>query len=142
MTDAILFTGQASKDRFLAAICDNLLSIITAVVVASFLSGSTDVVRGSAFVGTYLAYYLLSEGLLGATPGKMVFGLRVRRLSGESCTWLQAGIRTLLRVIEVNPVLLGALPAGIVILATKRKQRLGDMLAGTVVVSSGQVREA
>jgi hypothetical protein len=45
-------------------------------------------------------------------------------------------LRTLLRVIEVNPILLGALPAGIMLLVTKRRQRLGDLLAGTVVISN------
>ena len=38
-------------------------------------------------------------------------------------------------VIEVNPLLLGGLPAGLVVIATERKQRIGDLLAGTLVVS-------
>jgi uncharacterized RDD family membrane protein YckC len=40
-----------------------------------------------------------------------------------------------MRVIEVNPVLLGALPAGIAIISSDLKQRMGDSLAGTLVVS-------
>jgi len=31
---------------------------------------------------------------------------------------------------------LGGLPAGLAIIASERKQRIGDLLAGTVVVSS------
>jgi uncharacterized RDD family membrane protein YckC len=42
----------------------------------------------------------------------------------------------LLRILEVNPLLIGALPASIAILSSKRRQRIGDMLAGTVVVST------
>jgi uncharacterized RDD family membrane protein YckC len=59
----------------------------------------------------------------------------VRRLSGERCNFEGAVIRTLLRVIEVNPLLLGAIPAGITVMSTERKQRIGDIVAKTVVVS-------
>jgi uncharacterized RDD family membrane protein YckC len=45
-------------------------------------------------------------------------------------------IRSGLRIFEVNPLLLGGLPAGLVIIASQRKQRIGDLLAGTVVVSN------
>lgn len=139
MADIFLFKGEASKDRILAAICDNLVAIIAAVGLTSAVSGASDVVRACVFVGSYLAYYFLSEGLLSGTPGKLIFGLRVRRPSGEPCTWLQVAIRTVLRVVEVNPVLLGALPAGIAILVTKKRQRIGDLLAGTVVVSTSEL---
>ncbi|MCP3963087.1 MAG: hypothetical protein GY719_35050 [bacterium] len=43
-------------------------------------------------------------------------------------------MRTLLRVFEVNPLLFGSLPAGLLVAFTKKHQRLGDSLAGTVVV--------
>jgi uncharacterized RDD family membrane protein YckC len=45
-----------------------------------------------------------------------------------------------MRLVEVNPLLLGALPAGISILATERKQRIGDLQAGTVVVHQNQIQ--
>lgn len=44
-------------------------------------------------------------------------------------------VRTLLRVVEANPLLFGGVPAGVCILASKRNQRLGDLAAGTLVVS-------
>ena len=50
-----------------------------------------------------------------------------------SCRAWQIAVRTGLRLFEVNPLLLGALPAGVAILASSRRQRLGDWLAGTVV---------
>jgi uncharacterized RDD family membrane protein YckC len=40
-----------------------------------------------------------------------------------------------LRIIEVNPLLFGGIPAGIAVILSRRKQRIGDLLAGTVVVS-------
>jgi uncharacterized RDD family membrane protein YckC len=45
----------------------------------------------------------------------------------------------LLRLVEVNPLLVGGLPAGIVAVLSPRKQRLGDMLAGTLVVYRGDI---
>lgn len=48
----------------------------------------------------------------------------------------RALVRTLLRLIEVDPFLLGGLPAGICVFFTKYKQRLGDMVAGAYVLGS------
>ena len=140
MSEPSELTGDASKDRFLAAFCDNMLamvvSIIAAIAIGDAVGDIGDAVKGVTFVTLYFLYFFLGEGLIGATPGKLVFGLRVRQLSGQRCTWLQAGIRTILKVFEANPLLLGVLPAGLFVLATKRRQRLGDVLAGTVVVSN------
>jgi uncharacterized RDD family membrane protein YckC len=36
--------------------------------------------------------------------------------------------------VEVNPILLGALPAALAGVFSKRHQRFGDMLGGSVVV--------
>jgi uncharacterized RDD family membrane protein YckC len=86
------------------------------------------------FFGVYLSYYLLLEGLWSRTIGKFLQGLVVRKLDGSRCGWTAALIRTLSRLIEVNPLLLGGLPAGVAIITTNRKQRIGDLLAQTVVV--------
>jgi uncharacterized RDD family membrane protein YckC len=52
------------------------------------------------------------------------------------CGWRAALVRTLLRVVEANPLLSGGLPAGLAILASKRNQRLNDLAAGTLVISA------
>jgi uncharacterized RDD family membrane protein YckC len=141
MTNLTLLSGDASKDRFLALVCDNILAMLLALGLASATPRFGEAVPLIVAFVAYFLYFFLTEGFLGATPGKFVFGLRVRQVSGGSCTLLQAGIRTLFRLIEVNPILLGALPAIIAVLATPRHQRLGDLLAGTVVVSQdkGQI---
>ena len=77
----------------------------------------------------------LFEGLTGTTPGKFLFGLWVRRVDRRRCSWGQVGVRTATRLLEVNPFLFGALPAGISVLTSGRHQRIGDKWAGTVVVS-------
>jgi uncharacterized RDD family membrane protein YckC len=63
-------------------------------------------------------------------------GIVVVDPSGGRCGWRRALVRTLLRVVEANPFLFGGLPAGVAILASSRNQRLGDLAAGTLVVSA------
>lgn len=133
LPDIELVPGDASKDRFFAMVFDNLFGLVLGIVAAAAIRNDQVVLRGTTWVAVYLAYFFLFETLVGSTPGKMVFGLWVRRIEGGRCSWLQAAVRTLARLIEVNPLLLGALPAAIVVLGSKNRQRLGDMLAGTVV---------
>src|SRR5262249_14261781 len=109
-----------------------VLSLIAAGMVNSF--GGAAVI--TAVCSAHFAYFFVFEALWSRTPGKYLFGLRVCQLDGSRCTLRSAMLRTLLRVSEVNPLLFAALPAGIVLLITERKQRLGDILAGTVVISN------
>ena len=81
-----------------------------------------------------IAYFPVSEGLWGRTVGKLVTGLVVVDSKGNRPGLLRATGRTVTRMIEVNPFLLGGLPAGLIVFASKRRQRLGDMLAGTYVI--------
>ncbi len=120
--------------RFWAANFDTLLACILVLIVGSRLSERGPVIEVLAVVATYFLYFFVAESLFGRTPVKWLLGLKIAGIAQERCNWWQALIRTTLRMIEVNPVLLGGLPAGIFILCTKRKQRLGDKLAGTVVI--------
>jgi uncharacterized RDD family membrane protein YckC len=127
-------------DRFLAAQIDHTFSIVVFLAVAMNSAEAVgEIGAGAASLGAYLGYFFLPEWLLGATIGKSLFSLRVRQLSGAPCNARQAAIRTVLRFLEVNPLFLGALPAGLAILWTKRRQRLGDLIAGTIVVRKSEV---
>src|SRR5919204_560075 len=68
----------------------------------------------------------------GRTPGKMLNGLRVVRVEGHPVGFLTSAIRNVLRPIDFLPgaYLLGA----VLILATRKNQRVGDIAAGTLVV--------
>jgi uncharacterized RDD family membrane protein YckC len=81
-----------------------------------------------------LTYFPVLEHRFGRTLGKLVCRVRVVDSAGCNPTWGQVIVRTLLRLVEVNPALLGGVPAGIAVLASKKRQRLGDMAAGTFVV--------
>lgn len=78
----------------------------------------------------FLVYLIVFEALAGATPGKLLLGLRVRSVAGAPCQFSQAAVRNILRVVDAIGVYLVAL---IVALLTKKKQRVGDLAAHTIV---------
>ena len=85
-------------------------------------------------------YYVLFEGLRdGQTPGKRIFRLRVVREGGYSVTFGVSALRNLVRVLDLQPGFLYLVGLGSM-LATKRNRRLGDLVAGTIVVRE-EVRE-
>lgn len=79
-----------------------------------------------------LLYHVLLEGRWGQTLGKRLLGIVVVREDGEPCTYAAATIRTALRLADALPVayIVGLVAIGL----TERHQRLGDLLAGTIVV--------
>lgn len=84
-------------------------------------------------------YAIFLEGLWsGQTVGKKLFGLRVIQESGVRLSWLQAFLRNLTRPVDRLPLfyLVGGLSA----LFTPSQQRLGDLLAGTVVVRERRLK--
>ncbi len=86
------------------------------------------------------AYFLILEHTFGRTLGKLICRVRIVNASGSFPKLSQAMIRTLFRILEVNPALLGGVPAGIVVLASKKRQRLGDMVAKTFVLREEDYR--
>lgn len=80
----------------------------------------------------YHGYFIYYEYKRGITPGKRLFGLQVVTTSGERLTLGQCVLRDLFRYIDALLVL----PGLISILANDRGQRLGDLVAGTLVVHS------
>lgn len=128
--------GDASKARLLALFIDHLIAFALMMLAVALVPESLPQMKVLFFFVVYLAYFVVLEALWSRTPGKFVQGLVVRKLDGNPCDWTAALIRGFLRIFEVNPLLLGGLPAGLVIIASERKQRIGDMLAGTIVVSN------
>jgi uncharacterized RDD family membrane protein YckC len=125
--------GDASKRRFFAANFDALLALAAGLLIASSLPGAHPYVRGTILCLSYLAYFIVCEALWGRTLFKRLFGLHVVQLDGRPCTGGQAVTRGLVRVLDANPFFLGGLPAVGFALLTPKHQRLGDLLAGTVV---------
>lgn len=117
------------------------------IVLLSFLLVPDYVLGNEAYRATLaiwlsllVAYFPVTEMVFGRSVGKLVTRTRVVNEAGRRPSFLQAIVRTLFRLIEVNPLLAGGLPAGIAVVASRRKQRLGDMAAGTYVLLERDAR--
>jgi len=80
----------------------------------------------------WLIYFTYFEGTSGQTIGKKFTHIKVVKEDGSRCDFRSALVRNILRIVDSLPFnyILGI----ILIAATDKKQRLGDMLAKTLVV--------
>jgi uncharacterized RDD family membrane protein YckC/uncharacterized membrane protein SpoIIM required for sporulation len=88
---------------------------------------------GVVSFGLWYGYFTFFEGLRrGQTPGKRWVGLRVVRDTGHPVDLGAAALRNLIRIVDLVPptCLVGAL----LVALHPRAKRLGDLVAGTVVV--------
>jgi uncharacterized RDD family membrane protein YckC len=128
--------------RVLATIVDGIV-LSVGFWVMSLLFGSTSVeggqvgasLSGVAALASFVlvfAYFIVLEGYLGQTLGKMLLGIKVVREDTGGVPGIKgATIRTVMRLIDG---LFAYLVAFIAVLASQKNQRLGDMLANTLVV--------
>lgn len=81
------------------------------------------------------AYTIVQEACWGRTLGKRALGLRVVAHDGAPIGWMAAITRNLLRTVDMLPFAyaLGLLSS----LFDRNGRRLGDLVAGTVVVHDG-----
>src|SRR5216684_6948125 len=123
LLDLLIVTGMLVAVVFLAAGVAGFTQSSTAATLI-FAFGSFVVVFG---------YFWISEALFsGQTLGKRAFRLRVVGDRGEPLTWVQAGIRNVIRIVDFLPYGYGV--GLIVLFANGRGKRLGDLAAGTIVV--------
>lgn len=84
-------------------------------------------------------YYVICEAVWGTSLGKKAFKLKVVRTSGVPIGWGAAVLRNLLRTVDGMPWAMMC-PSGLIGIAscvmTRKFQRIGDLLADTVVVYS------
>ncbi len=129
-------------ERIVAAIIDNVVliawigacfALFTLLGIrSSLLSGFLFVVAGTP----YVFYNLVCEVFFnGQSIGKKARNIRVIRLDGTAPGLGDYLLRWLLRLVDTGLPLIGGLVAIITIAASRRGQRLGDMAAGTTVVS-------
>jgi uncharacterized RDD family membrane protein YckC len=89
-------------------------------------------------------YFAALEGWRGTTPGKAAMGLRVVTTSGRPIELRAAALRNVLRAADALPLTYSAGVLSIAGLAsmsaTRRFQRLGDVVAGTMVVVAERAR--
>ena len=85
-----------------------------------------------SFLFIIFLYFVLFEGLAGATPGKPLVGIRVISEGGGRPGLYKALTRNILRIADSLPAIniLGV----ILILKSEQKARFGDRIAGTRVI--------
>jgi uncharacterized RDD family membrane protein YckC len=128
--------GAALIDVALMVLLFILLGIALGEGEASDDGASVSLEGGGAvlFFVLMLGYYFATEAAWGQTLGKRLLGLKVVRADGSTAGPGPVAGRTLLRVVDILPALY--LLGLIVMLATQRKQRIGDLAAGTVVATA------
>jgi uncharacterized RDD family membrane protein YckC len=88
---------------------------------------------GAIVVVISILYFLYFESTTGQTLGKRIIGIKVTKEDGKKLTFGDALIRTVFRIIDgMGAYILGL----IVVLVSKKKQRIGDMAAKTIVVKA------
>jgi uncharacterized RDD family membrane protein YckC len=126
--------SKLDNRRVMAAIVDLLLVTAGAVVIlvaGDSLTGDRQGALAAVILGWALYYFFALESGEGQTIGKKLMKLRVVRADGRPAGMREVGVRTILRVIDNYLVGL------IVMLATgDRRQRIGDLAAGTIVVDA------
>ncbi len=128
-----------------AALVIDLVVILATLILLRVVLGYTDVlgdlVQSMSMTVLIFAlffaqwgYFLLFEGLGGGrTPGKRVVGLRVIHVGGEPLSFQGSVLRNLIRIVDMQPAFSG-MAGAVCIVVNRRAQRLGDLVAGTIVV--------
>ncbi len=106
-------------------------------LAASRRTGPSASSFSSSFV-LHWGYFSLFEAFgNGRTPGKRVAKIRVIHQSGRGINFLESLARNLVRFVDYLP---GFYAVGVIAMfSSKRHQRLGDMVAGTLVVRDRDV---
>ena len=141
------FSLAGVGSRALALMLDTLIMMLIGIVLgtvgflvigglSSYLPGASNWAGAILLIFVFLlqwGYFAISEILMkGQTFGKRQLDLRVIKDSGAPITAYEAIGRNLLRAIDSLPFLYGV---GILaVMLNKQNKRLGDMVAGTVVV--------
>src|ERR1700752_2675346 len=144
------FALASIGNRVLAVAIDHAIQLLTAgliVLTATILASFSFVEQLTAGLPRWV--YALSTVLLflvvsgyfaffewiwsGQTPGKRWMKLRVIREDGRPITFWGASVRNLLRSFDMFPVVFYSVGL-ISVFSSTRDQRIGDMVAGTVVV--------
>jgi uncharacterized RDD family membrane protein YckC len=149
---SIEFPLAGIGSRFIAILVDSLIlgaAVIVLIFLAAFILPALNLLGpksaswgiGIFFLIIFLlfwGYFALSEAFgNGRTLGKRVAKIRVIHQSGRGVNFAEALARNLVRVIDYLPGFYGVGIAAMFM--SRQSQRLGDMVAGTLVVREREV---
>jgi len=144
------FALASIGNRFLACAIDHAIQVLALALIALgflVLANSSDLesafstapkwVLAVMIIVLFLilsGYFAFFEWLWsGQTPGKRWLKLRVIREDGRPITFWESSVRNLIRSFDMMPAPFYSIGL-ISVFSTTRDQRIGDMVAGTVVV--------
>ena len=131
-------TGPSLDNKRVAAALIDLLVLFFVGFLVSALAGGFTIGSRALIAGWVLYYYFALESLTGQTVGKKLMGLRVAQTDGSPADMRQIAIRTGLRLVDG----LGLYLVGLIVMMVtgERRQRLGDLAAGTIVTTAEEER--
>jgi uncharacterized RDD family membrane protein YckC len=126
--------------RTLAWMLDCLIAMSIAMASIWAMSFVGKIFQGLANFIIFIAIFLVQWGYFtffewyggGRTPGKRAMGLRVLQVTGTRIGFTQAALRNLLRAFDSLPFFYAV--GGATALLAPSRRRLGDLVAGTMVV--------
>lgn len=144
------FALASIGNRFLACAIDHgmqifalLLMVIAFTIIANYADFGDNLKDAPKWVYAILiilvfliftSYFIFFEWIWnGQTPGKRWMKLRVIREDGRPITFWEAAVRNLLRNFDIMPVPFYSIGL-ISVFINSKDQRVGDLVAGTVVV--------
>lgn len=149
---AIEFPVAGIGSRFIAILVDYLLWTIGVVILfflgvmaLSWVSAVNRLSASWAIGLSLLAIFLVHWGYFslfeafwnGRTPGKWAAKIRVIHRSGRAISFMESLGRNLLRAVDTLPAFYAV---GVIsIFVSRQHQRLGDMVAGTLVVRDREI---
>jgi uncharacterized RDD family membrane protein YckC len=137
----LLLTPAGPVPRASAWALDLVVWGLIAAILAFALS-NTKVGQGVYMIALFVSYWgypVLCEVYFGGrTPGKRVAGIEVLRADGLPVGWRESMLRNLMLVADFMPFLYAT---GLVaMLCDLQMRRLGDIVAGTIVVYTDKAR--
>ena len=139
--------------RFMATLLDSIIQglLYIAIFAAAALVASAPLARltgrwtvalaiFAGFIVTWGYFAIFESVWKGQTPGKKWAGIRVIKDSGRPITPFEAAARNLVRIVDYMP---GFYAVGLVtMLLNDKHRRVGDYVAGTLVVHESSDRES
>jgi uncharacterized RDD family membrane protein YckC len=143
----INFTAASVGERILAYVIDWIIKIAYIIVTYQITFNLLEIDKIvedmdqwsqiAIYVTFYLPvifYTLIFETLLdGQTPGKRILKIKVVKIDGYQASLADFIIRWVFRIVDLN--MMSGVVALVAIITSPKNQRLGDMTAGTSVIT-------
>jgi len=136
----LFFTTATIGERMLAYLVDLVIQIAYFIIVAFIL---LDNIFNNPDYSTSIALLLISLPIMfyslvcestmeGQTFGKKLLKIKVVKIDGYQAGFFDYFVRWIFAIVDIQ---MGFIPGVIAMVSTKHTQRLGDLAAGTAVIS-------